>query len=358
MGSSSTANSWDQRIESLKSRERQPRIEPPSSVKKDFKASNLMTTELYMAIRSDMPNNFVAELEGLCGREGSVHVSDIAEQLTRGGNTMLHLAAKNGSVDVLQLIVNHFPQLIIRTNITGDTALHFAARIEKVIELTRIILNSYAAQFHNNEEKNLLRIKNEFGNTALHEAVRTHDLEIARLIFEADKDVANYLNNEGKSPLYLAVETKQDGTIDLLLEAALQNQESHHGTSPLHAAIMVMCSGRKRKHRFKPLLQRLETDKSSNFESSPSRAYDFSGSYTSFLKLNLAARTTLTSQPKVQGTGAQPNASTTRTKTKGWGMNNHSPFSESYISFINFPIQQANLGTCSLFELMLRKLVE
>lgn len=94
---------------------------------------------------------------------------------------------------------------------------------------------SSGRQIYDETEMNLLRIKNEIGNTALHEAVRKLHLDGARLLFEADKDVANYLNNEGKSPLYLAVETGHDDIIDLLLQAPLQNRERHHGTSPLHA---------------------------------------------------------------------------------------------------------------------------
>ncbi|XP_028790314.1 protein ACCELERATED CELL DEATH 6 isoform X2 [Neltuma alba] len=274
-------------MESLKYRERKHTgldpCEPSKSnhLKEEIGASKLMAPELFWAVKrrdvSDNASNFLTVLEDLASEE-VMHVSNIIEQVTRGGNTILHLAVQNRSQEILRLTASHFPQLITRKNIAGDTALHLAAR-NKGKGLINVILTCYAeqrfssgSQFHDDTEMNLLRIKNEIGNTALHEAVRTLHLEGARLLFEADKDVANYLNNEGKSPLYLAVETGHDDIIDLLLQAPLENRERHHGTSPLHAAIMAMSSVQISKHKFQPLVEGWVEDCATNFEACPAKA--------------------------------------------------------------------------------------
>ncbi|XP_054810829.1 protein ACCELERATED CELL DEATH 6-like [Prosopis cineraria] len=176
-------------------------------MKEEFGASKLMAPELFWAVKrrdvSDNVSNFLTVLEELAS-EDEMHASDIVEQVTCGGSTILHLAVQNRSQEILRLIANHFPQLITRTNIARNTALHLAAR-NKGDGLINIILTCYAegrlssgSPIYDETEMNLLRIKNEIGNAALHEAVWKLHLNGARLLSEADKDVANYLNNEEK----------------------------------------------------------------------------------------------------------------------------------------------------------------
>ncbi|KAK4280059.1 hypothetical protein QN277_011734 [Acacia crassicarpa] len=257
---------WDQRIEILKSREReltslsQPAATLESNqMKEELEASRLMAPELIWAIQRRDVSDFLSVLEELA-LEAGVRVSDIVKRVTRGGNTMLHTAAQNGSPEILRLMANHFPQLITRTNITGDTILHVAAR-KQYSYLIDIIQTCYADQrrspgslFDNEAEMSLSRIRNEYGNTALHEAVMTSNFDTAYLLFKADEDVANYLNKEGKSPLYLAVEIGDNRIIGLLLKAPLHNRERHHGNSPLHAAVMAVSSGQISKHKFQSLV--------------------------------------------------------------------------------------------------------
>ncbi|XP_054786228.1 protein ACCELERATED CELL DEATH 6-like [Prosopis cineraria] len=258
---------WDQRIEVLKSREReltslsQPAPKEKSNkLKEVLEASKLMATELIWAIQIRDVSDFLTVLEKL-GLEDGVRVSDIVETVTRGGNTVLHVAAQNGSPEILRLMAKHFPQLITRTNITGDTVLHVAARSTQSIHLIDIVQPCYADQRRSSgsqidceTETSLWRIRNDHGNTALHEAVMMSNFDAAYLLFKADKDVANHLNKEGKSPLYLAVEIGDNRIIGLLLKAPLHNRERHRGNSPLHAAIMAVSSGQISKHKFQSLV--------------------------------------------------------------------------------------------------------
>lgn len=231
MGSPAETEQWKQIMERLKCRERQVR----SDSNEDFNASNLIAPKLYMATRSGSMPDLLAVLGELCE---SRHVSDIVEKVTRRGDTILHLAAKYGKADILWHMADQFPQLIMRTNIIGDTALHVAARTMDLGLMDNIISRDL---FHFGDQgKRLLRMKNEFGDTALHEAVRAFHFEGVDLLLKTDQDAAVFLNKEGKSPLYLAVETG-DGRIIDLLRRPLLNPERHHAS--LHAIVMILSSG-------------------------------------------------------------------------------------------------------------------
>lgn len=110
-------------------------------------------------------------------------------------------------------------------------------------------MQCYGRHFANKEEDGdvassiLWRIENKCGNTAMHEAVMAANVEGVRELLKADGSVAHCLNKEGKSPLYLAVETANYDIICTLMEAPFVNRDKHQGTSPLHAVIMVRSSG-------------------------------------------------------------------------------------------------------------------
>ncbi|XP_054790704.1 protein ACCELERATED CELL DEATH 6-like [Prosopis cineraria] len=134
-------------------------------------------------------------------------------------------------------------------NNKGDTALHVGARNGDQSSI-RIIIKSYKNHFENkmnkeNNEEALWRMRNEHGNTALHEAVMANSVEAAKLLYEKDKDGAHFLNKEGKSPLYLAIHNRNNGVTRLLLQAPFQDRENHQGSSPLVAAILAENSGRR-----------------------------------------------------------------------------------------------------------------
>ncbi|KAF7837034.1 protein ACCELERATED CELL DEATH 6-like [Senna tora] len=161
----------------------------------------------------------------------------IFDQLTPAGDTLLHEAAYFGTQDIAELIGHHFPHILTKTNIQGDTPLHVAAR-SKSWDVVNLILSQSCMQ--NKEEGIVTRLSNEYGNTALHEAVFSKNLDGITLLFQADQCVAHCLNKSGQSPLYLAVLTKDKEIVDILLEAPFPEDKpppNCHGNSPLHAAI-------------------------------------------------------------------------------------------------------------------------
>ncbi|KAJ4823612.1 hypothetical protein Tsubulata_028234, partial [Turnera subulata] len=169
------------------------------------------------------------------------------------GNSLLHVAAGSGCKDITELLCTQAPVLIKRGNFQGDTSLHSAVRAG-MLETTKILLhyNSSRSNACTEEENHLVRIKNEMGNTALHDAVMKHNNDLVQCLVSADPGVSYYSNKAGKSPLYLVVEDRDAEALTLLCQAihnkgdiptkaegslshlvSKKNQEGHY---PIHVA--------------------------------------------------------------------------------------------------------------------------
>ncbi|XP_054810664.1 protein ACCELERATED CELL DEATH 6-like [Prosopis cineraria] len=81
-------------------------------------------------------------------------------------------------------------------------------------------------------------MRNKHENTALHEAVVTNIVDVARHLFATDEVVAYFLNKERKSPLHLVLEKGKNEVAEFMLQAPFLNREKHQGSSPLHAVIL------------------------------------------------------------------------------------------------------------------------
>ncbi|KAJ6377500.1 hypothetical protein OIU76_026467 [Salix suchowensis] len=175
----------------------------------------------------------------------------LAEKLvTPCGNTLLHLAASYGSDKVIAYLTNECPSLITRRNRQQDTVLHLAARdgmaclaIKSLITrrnsqndtvLQLAALHTIKSLVESN--RILTRMANTKGNTPLHDAVIKANREVAEFLASEDPEVTYYNNNNGRSPLYLAVENgNKNGILDDLLKSPAWFPIK--GKSPVHAAI-------------------------------------------------------------------------------------------------------------------------
>ncbi|KAJ7969282.1 Protein ACCELERATED CELL DEATH 6 [Quillaja saponaria] len=131
-----------------------------------------MIHELHDAIKEGDVDQFVDVLERV-SLEKKLPLTAISDQVTPVENSMLH------------------------KNVSGDTALHVATRAPSSnSNLINALLWSMIP---------ITRIKNELGNTALHEAVMVLCNHIqVRTLVAADPEVAHYLNKMGFSPFFLA----------------------------------------------------------------------------------------------------------------------------------------------------------
>ena len=106
--------------------------------------------------------------------------------------TPLHLAAKNDLTEIANILSLCDSNVNMKTNITGDTALHFAARINS-LNMCKILLSNCCQH----------TIQNNVGNTPAHDAASLGYSEIFRLLIDYDADM-NIKNFDGMTPLGLA----------------------------------------------------------------------------------------------------------------------------------------------------------
>ncbi|GLT88615.1 hypothetical protein SLE2022_066320 [Rubroshorea leprosula] len=161
------------------------------------------------------------------------------------GDTLLHAAVRSvetGSKAIMEWLAQRHPQLIVEKNDAGDTALHLAAKTGNT-ETIRVLLQGYAHLAPQDRTPTLIgRVKNGWGNTALHEAMSLYGCDakygdaVEKLV-SADRETAYIQNSKGESPLYLAVEA---GVKVEMLNHLLGNPSTTRlpeGQSPVHAAI-------------------------------------------------------------------------------------------------------------------------
>ncbi|QCD87772.1 receptor-interacting serine/threonine-protein kinase 4 [Vigna unguiculata] len=204
----------------------------------------VMVSELFNAVAENgNVDNFVDVLQRVCeGRK--VPLNGVFDQVTCAGDSLLHVAADKGRERIVELICCHFPELLIKRNVRGDTALHVAVR-SKNSTTVRFILSHYAIEKAKHDgmrdNKEITREKNKYENTPLHEAVYSGDVGVVKEILTADKDVVHFLNKSRRSPLYLAAVNGNVEILYLLLEVPFPTHQPLPlclGNSPLHAAIL------------------------------------------------------------------------------------------------------------------------
>ena len=128
------------------------------------------------------------------------------EQLTAGGNSVLHVAEKSGNVHIMEKVLDWQPPFLYMTNSKGNTALHITASLGHS-DATKLLI-TFAKDQEIGMKMELLRKKNLEQNTALHEAIRYDHYNIVELLIQEDPWLTLITNNAGESPLFLAVDRR------------------------------------------------------------------------------------------------------------------------------------------------------
>ncbi|EYU26167.1 hypothetical protein MIMGU_mgv1a003623mg [Erythranthe guttata] len=201
--------------------------------------------DLYLSAKNGSLDDFSRTLHRVSTAE-RVPVGVILHRLSPSGNTFLHIAAKHGNEQVVAYIAAKDPSLmLIKNSFNGDTALHLAAKAGN--ESTVKTLVSESQDVAGGENNNLLRAKNERGNTALHETLINSRDSIAIYLIEKDPEVSYYENKEGESAFYLAAKAGSAECVSLILNRLSTdgdriNELFNRKYSPIQAAI----EGKKR----------------------------------------------------------------------------------------------------------------
>ncbi|KAK9689100.1 hypothetical protein RND81_09G035300 [Saponaria officinalis] len=181
---------------------------------------------------------------------------DCIDTIDNNGYTVLHQWAEIGKEWPCKLLLDSsefhqartkiFKHLIFsEENKLRDTPLYIAAR-NKDSKLAQILVEGYRQitsddieEIQVSVECHPWRIKNKFGNTALHTALysNTRNEEFAVKLLSIDLTLCRVRNNKGESPFFLAVKTGCEEAVDVMLrydETCFDMLRRNDGESVLH----------------------------------------------------------------------------------------------------------------------------
>lgn len=144
------------------------------------------------------------------------------------GFDAFHIAAKRGDLDVLKVLTEALPELLMTTDLSNTTALHTAAAqghfdvvdflLEKKSSLANIARNNGKTALHSaarnghlnvveslmNKEPGIALRTDKKGQTALHMAVKGHNAELVDVMVKPDCSVLNMVDSKCNTALHIA----------------------------------------------------------------------------------------------------------------------------------------------------------
>lgn len=159
---------------------------------------------------------------------------------TERGDSMLHLVAAWGHLELLKSIVTECPSLLLVPNSKDQLPLHVAAsagHLHVVKALVAII--TFVSSKLSEEESGILNlyiVKDKDGDTPLHAALKAHHMAIAASLTKANQQASFLANKNNISPLYLAVESGNVSLVRAMLNTTC-NDDLERRDSNLHSKL-------------------------------------------------------------------------------------------------------------------------
>ncbi|GFQ06363.1 ankyrin repeat-containing protein at5g02620 [Phtheirospermum japonicum] len=159
----------------------------------------------------------------------------------------LHIAAKQGDLEVVKVLMEAHPELSMTVDIANTTALHTAATQGR-IEVVNYFLES---------ESSLATIARSNGKTALHSAARNGHVEVVKALLSKDPRLSTRTDKKGQTALHMAVKGQNLDVVEQLIRSdpSAINMVDAKGNTPLHIA-----ARKGRAQVVKMLLGHTETD--------------------------------------------------------------------------------------------------
>ncbi|GAV71410.1 Ank domain-containing protein/Ank_2 domain-containing protein/PGG domain-containing protein [Cephalotus follicularis] len=146
----------------------------------------------------------------------------------RNGFDAFHIAAKQGDIEVLKVLMEAHPELAMTVDLSNTTALHTAAT-QGHIEVVNLLLEAGSS---------LATIARSNGKTALHSAARNGHVKVVKALLEMEPGVAVRTDKKGQTALHMAVKGQNIEVVEVLIKAdpSLINIVDTKGNTSLHIA--------------------------------------------------------------------------------------------------------------------------
>ncbi|XP_071933690.1 ankyrin repeat-containing protein At5g02620-like [Coffea arabica] len=146
----------------------------------------------------------------------------------RNGFDALHIAAKQGDLDIVKVLMEAHSELSMTVDTANTTALHTAAT-QGHIEVVNYLLEL---------ESSLAAIARSNGKTALHSAARNGHVHVVKALLSKEPGIAPRNDKKGQTALHMAVKGQNLEVVEELIKGdpSLINMVDNKGNTALHIA--------------------------------------------------------------------------------------------------------------------------
>ncbi|PON97859.1 Transmembrane protein [Trema orientale] len=166
----------------------------------------------------------------------AVDGGDLVRLPWREDKTPLHLAAEQGDVHLLRMLLSACPLSILDVTIRNETALHITLK-ENKLDAFHCLLRQLRTALHEGskeQEKKILNSKDEEGNTLLHIATRNNYPQVVRVLLSCGVKV-NAKNSVGSAALDVAQGDSHKAIRQMLTKAkpsrTITSSDHHQGNN-------------------------------------------------------------------------------------------------------------------------------
>ncbi|CAH9130305.1 unnamed protein product [Cuscuta epithymum] len=146
----------------------------------------------------------------------------------KNGFDALHIAAKQGDLEMVKVLMEAHPELSMTVDMANTTALHTAAT-QGHIEVVNYLLEI---------ESSLAAIAKSNGKTALHSAARNGHVHVVMAILSKEPSLVTRVDKKGQTALHMAVKGQNLKVVEVLIHAdpLSVNMVDTKGNTTLHVA--------------------------------------------------------------------------------------------------------------------------
>ncbi|KAF8063891.1 hypothetical protein N665_1178s0006 [Sinapis alba] len=145
-------------------------------------------------------------------------------------DSVLHLAATWGNLELVKIFVSKCPSLLLYSNSKDQLPLHVAAHAGQLTVVKALVatVKIVSAGLSGEEEKrlNLYVVKDKDGNTPLHLALKGGHGSTAICLVKANRRASFLADNDGISPLYMAVRVGNVLLVKEMLKDVIENGQA------------------------------------------------------------------------------------------------------------------------------------